>query len=218
MAAPSQDQTSDVIITLPNNIVVRRYRLTDIDSLAHHMNNKHIWRNLRNRIPFPYTQKDSEFWVKSNLESTDWVASGPYTPSPDGAPGGTGSGELLPTNYCICVDGEAVGTVGLDFGSPVEIYARNAEIGYWLSEDHWGKGIMGAVAPAFVEWAWRTFGRLVRIDGEVREDNVGSRRCLEKAGLVIEGRRKMGMVKEGAFHNKIMLGMLRPGIEESEAK
>ena len=113
---------------------------------------------------------------------------------------------------------EAVGSIGFDFGSPAEIYARNAEIGYWLSESHWGQGIMGVVVPAFVEWGWRTFGRLVRINAEVREDNAGSRRCLEKAGFVIEGRKKMAMVKMGVFQDEIMLGMLRPGIENSEAK
>jgi RimJ/RimL family protein N-acetyltransferase len=218
MAAQSQDQPSDVIITLPNNITVRRYRLTDTNSLSLHANNRQIWNNLRNRIPYPYTPKDSETWIRTNLDSKDWVASGPYTPSPDGALGGTSSGELIPTNYCICVNDEAVGSIGLDFGAPGEIYARNAEIGYWLSESHWGKGIMGVVVPAFVEWGWRTFGRLVRINAEVREDNVGSRRCLEKAGLVVEGRRKMGFVKNGVFENEIMMGMLRPRIEESEAK
>ena len=218
MAEQSQDQPSDVIITLPNNITVRRYRLTDTNSLSHHANNRQIWNNLRNRIPYPYTPKDSETWIRTNLGSTEWVASGPYTPSADDAPGGTGSGELLPTNYSICVNDEAVGSIGLDFGAAGEIYARNAEIGYWLSESYWGKGIMGVVVPAFVDWGWRTFGRLVRINAEVKEDNVASRRSLEKAGLVVEGRRKMAFVKNGKFENEIMMGMLRPGVEESEAK
>ncbi len=77
---------------------------------------------------------------------------------------------------------------------------------------------MSVAVPAFVDWAWRTFGRLVRIDGEVHETNVGSRRCLEKAGLAIEGRRTMAFVKNGVFGNVLLLGMLRPGSSGGEVE
>jgi RimJ/RimL family protein N-acetyltransferase len=165
-------------------------------------------------MPQPYTPSDSETWIKLNLDPSKWVASGPYIPAPNGAPGGSATGEALPTNYSICVNDEAVGAIGLDFGDPNEIYARNAEIGYWLSESYWGRGIMSLVVPAFVDWGWRTFGRLVRIHAEVYERNGGSRRCLEKAGFVTEGRRKMAFVKNGILSNDVLLGMLRPGIQE----
>jgi len=210
--------SSDTIITLPNGISVRRYRLTDVESLAHHANNKRVWDNLRNRMPHPYTPSDSETWVKSNLDSSKWVASGPYTPAPDGAPGGSATGEALPTNYAVCVNDEAVGGIGLDFGDPMDIYARNAEVGYWLGEAHWGKGVMGLVVPAFVDWGWQTFGRLLRINAEPFERNPASRRCLEKAGLAIEGKRVMGCVKNGVFENALFLGMLRPGMEVPQAQ
>lgn len=214
----TQEIPSDIIITLPNNITVRRYRVTDAEHLARHANNKAVWMNLRNRIPYPYTVADSETWISLNHNAENWIASGPYTPSPDGAPGGTATGEAVPVHYAVCVNDEAAGSIGFDFGDPNEIYARNAEIGYWLSEDQWGKGIMGRVAPAFVEWGWKTFERLVRINGLVYERNVASRRCLEKAGLVLEGRRKMGLVKNGVFGDEVIMGMLRPGMDGSEAK
>ena len=213
----SSSGSTDTILTLPSGISVRRYRLADIDSLAQHANNKRIWDNLRNRIPYPYTPSDSETWIKLNMDPSKWVASGPYTPAPNGAPGGFATGEALPTNYTICVNDEAVGSIGLDFSDPNEVYARNAEIGYWLSESHWGKGVMSCVVPAFVDWGWRTFGRLVRINAEVYERNVGSRRCLEKAGLVIEGRRRLGFVKNGILSDAVDMGMLRPGMEVPEA-
>lgn len=117
----------------------------------------------------------------------------------------------LPTNYCIVVAGSPCGSIGLDFHDPSDIYFRNAEMGYWLSEDHWGKGFMSVVVPAFVDWTWRTFGVLLRLDAEVSANNVGSRRCLEKAGFVEEGRKKCGLVKNGVLRDNIFMGMLRPG-------
>lgn len=112
------------------------------------------------------------------------------------------------------MNGEAVGSIGLVFEDPGDIYARNAEVGYWLSESHWDKSIMGIVVPAFVEWTWRTFGILIRLNAHVSATNVGSRRCLEKAGFREEGRKKWGFVKNGVLNDEVLLGCLRPGSEE----
>jgi [ribosomal protein S5]-alanine N-acetyltransferase len=212
----SEDSASDVIVTLPNGITIRRFRLTDVNALTYHANNKEVWNNLRNRMPHPYTLAESESWINLNLDTSKWVASGPYIPAAQGAPGGAATGEHLPSNYAICQNDEIIGSIGLVFGDENEIYCRTAEIGYWLSKDHWGRGIMGAVTPAFVEWAWSTFDRLLRINGSVMEGNLGSERCLQKAGLVEEGRKKMAFVKNGKFGTEIIMGALRPGMEVQE--
>ena len=212
----SQEPTSDIILTLPNNITVRRYRLTDAESLATHGNNKRIWNNLRNRMPHPYTLADSQTWINTCSDTSNWVASGPYTPSPNGGAGGTASGEAVPTNYVICFNHEAVGSIGLTFNDPYDVYARSAEIGYWLGEAHWGRGVMSSVVPAFIAWGWKTFGRLVRMNGCVDPANGASRRCLEMAGFVIEGRRKLAFVKNGELRDELFLGMLRPGLDTDD--
>ena len=201
----AEDPASDIIVTLPNGITVRRFRLTDINALAYHANDKEVWNNLRNRMPHPYTLADSESWINLNLDTSNWVASGPYVPAANGAPGGAATGKPLPTNYAICQNDEIIGSIGLVFGDENEIYCRVAEIGYWLSRDHWGKGIAGAAAPAFVEWAWSTFGQLLRINGCVMVSNLASKRCLEKAGLVEEGKKKMAYVKNGKFGTEIIM-------------
>ena len=203
-------QEDDVILTLPNRITVRRYRLSDIPSLSHHGNNKRIWDNLRNRMPHPYEESDAEFWINRCNDPANWTPSGPWTAE-------TGSqGPKLPTDYTITVDGEAVGSIGLDFGDAWDIYFRTAEIGYWLGEAHWGKGVMGVVVPASVEWSWRTFGVLVRLNAEVNTGNVGSRRTLEKAGFQVEGERKWAFVKNGVLGDVVFMGMVRPGAMDRE--
>ncbi len=207
MGESPADTSSDVILTLPNNILVRRYRDSDVRSLSHHGNNKKIWDNLRNRMPYPYLESHAKEWISINRKPESLRATGPWNPQ-------TGSeGPLIPTNYTIVINDEACGSIGLDCGDPVDIYFRCGEVGYWLSETHWGKGVMSVAVPAFVDWCWKTFGFLIRINGEVAAENVGSRKCLEKAGLKVEGRKAFGAVKNGVLMDEILMGMLRPGVD-----
>ncbi|KAF2479082.1 acyl-CoA N-acyltransferase [Neohortaea acidophila] len=219
MASAAQESTStprtssgndeqEVILVLANGIGVRRYQQRDVASIARHGNNKKVWANLRNRMPSPYTESDAKWWIDHNANPANHTASGPWTPE-------TGSqGPKLPANYAITVNDEAVGSIGLEFNDPTDVSARCAEIGYWLGEEHWGKGVMSAVVPAFVAWAWSTFGILIRLDGECYEHNAYSRRLLEKAGFEVEGMRRWAIIKEGRVGNKLVLGALRPGVHD----
>lgn len=207
----SSTQKDDVILTLPNNITIRRYRPTDAPSLSHHANNKAIWNNLRNRIPHPYTEAAALDWITHCKDPTNWQKTGPWKPE-------TGSqGPAIPTAYTITIPSpatgvvEACGSIGLEFNDPSEINCRTAELGYWLSEEHWGKGVMGIVVPAFVEWTWRTFGVLVRLDAEGNEGNVGSLKVLLKAGFEVEGKKRWAYLKNRSMGHVIVLGAVRPG-------
>lgn len=91
-----------------------------------------------------------------------------------------------------------------------DVYFRTAEIGYWLGEDHWGKSVMSTVVPAFVLWAWDTFGILLRINSETYGENIASVSVLKKAGFEFEGRRPNGAYKNGTCHDLLMYGALRP--------
>lgn len=64
--------------------------------------------------------------------------------------------------------------------------------------------------PAFVDWSWRTFGILARINAEVAEGNLASAKLLQKSGLKLEGRRERQICKGGVFKNALMFGALRP--------
>ena len=69
----------------------------------------------------------------------------------------------MPTRYAICKDDEVIGGLGLNFMEDVTL--RTARFGYWLGEDFWGQGIMSKVAPVYLDGAWKTFGRLIRVEG-----------------------------------------------------
>ena len=152
--------------------------------------------------PHPYTEAASQEWVKFCQNPENWVRSGIWTEE------GGSQGEALPTGYVITVDNEATGSIGLAFGS--DVYFRTAELGYWLGEDHWGKGIMSKVVPAFVQWTWEQFDILVRLNGETNETNLASASLLKKAGFACEGIRPNLLCKNGQILSAYFWGALKP--------
>lgn len=149
---------------------LRSWQLTDAETLVKHTNNRKLWINLRDRFPHPYTQADADWWVKFASETAPT------------------------TNLAIEVDGEAVGSIGLERHTDIERCL--AEVGYWLSEQHWGKGIMTAALRTFTTYAFGRFG-LTRLYAVPFARNEGSVRILEKAGYQREGLMRRSAIKDG---------------------
>ena len=162
--------------------VLRSWRLEDAPSLARHADNVRVWANLRDRFPNPYTVEDAESWIRHCLRS---------------APA---------TDFAIVVAGEPVGGIGLVLQQDVE--RIGAEIGFWLGEALWGRGIMTAAVSAFAPWALDYY-RLERLYAFVFEFNTGSARVLEKAGFVQEGRLKHAAVKQGRVIDQLLYARVR---------
>ena len=142
----------------------------DEPALVRHADNRKIWLNMRDHFPHPYTPADAEAWVAHAAAAT-----------PE-------------TQFAVDVEGEAVGGVGLFLQADVERYS--AEIGYWIGEAFWGRGLATAVVRGFTDYAFDTF-ELCRIYASVFEWNPASCRVLEKAGYVLEGRLHSAAVKDG---------------------
>jgi len=98
------------------------------------------------------------------------------------------------TNFAIEVDGEAVGGIGLVLHQDIE--RCSAEIGYWLGQDYWGRGITGAALRAITPYAITQFA-LTRIYAVPFLRNTASIRVLEKAGYQLEGIMRRSAIKEG---------------------
>src|SRR5437867_7861762 len=151
-----------------DRFVIRGWRTGDEASLVRHANNRKIWINLRDRFPHPYTLADAEQWIQHAS-----------TVSPA-------------TSLAIVVEGAAVGGIGLLLKD--DIFRRSAEIGYWLGEEYWGRGIVTEAVRAVTEYAFANFD-LCRIYAGVFEWNPASMRVLEKAGYEFEGRMKKSVTK-----------------------
>jgi ribosomal-protein-alanine N-acetyltransferase len=161
---------------------VRDWRRGDEPALVRHANNRNIWINLRDRFPHPYTKRDAAQWMA-------YVRSGP----PD-------------TNFAIAVAGEAAGGIG--FVVQPDVHRLSAEIGYWLGEAYWGRGIMTEALRAVTAFAFQAHG-LQRIYAGVFEWNPGSMRVLEKAGYVREGVLRRSAIKDGKIIDQVLYAVTR---------
>jgi ribosomal-protein-alanine N-acetyltransferase len=106
-----------------------------------------------------------------------------------------------PREFCIDIDGAAVGGIGIRIGEDVHLYT--AELGYWLSEDFWGHGIASEAVPAVTEYCFENFP-LRRISAEPYANNPASVRVLEKAGFALEGRLKNNVFKDGQILDSLL--------------
>lgn len=161
---------------------LRAWRRGDEESLIRHANNPKIWRNVRDRFPHPYTRADADSWIE--------IASS-QTPI---------------TNFAIEVDGAAGGGIGVMLQDDVS--RKSAEIGYWLGEAYWGRGIVTAAVRAVTDYAFATFD-LCRLYANVFEWNPASMRVLEKAGYEFEGRRRKSAIKEGQIIDEVVYAIIR---------
>ena len=162
--------------------VMRSWRHGDEAGLPRHANNRAVWLNLRDRFPHPYTADDAEAWVK-HVTARDPEAS-----------------------FAIDVGGEAVGGVSLMLHTDVE--RCSAEIGYWLGEAHWGRGIATAVIRAATRYAFETLG-MERVFAVPFAPNAASMRALEKAGYVREGLLRRSAIKDGKILDQAMYAAIR---------
>ncbi len=144
--------------------------MDDADAVVRHANNINVARQLRDRFPHPYTRANAMAFLKAAVASSDT------------------------SNLAIEVNGEAAGAIGYVRGTDVERYS--AEIGYWLGEDHWGRGV---TSEALVLVTDHVFGvlNLLRLFALPFADNAGSIRVLEKAGYVREATLRSSSVKYG---------------------
>jgi RimJ/RimL family protein N-acetyltransferase len=166
--------------------MVRPWRLSDTDSLVRHANNLEVARHLRDKFPHPYTRGDASAFLRHA------VPSGPSE---------------RPANLAIEVDGEAAGGIGFVRGADVERFS--AEIGYWLGEHYWRRGIVTEALGLVSDHAFREFN-ILRLFALPFADNAGSTRVLEKAGYQREGVLRFSSVKYGKPRDQYIYAKINP--------
>jgi ribosomal-protein-alanine N-acetyltransferase len=117
-----------------------------------------------------------------------------------------GSKKTGTLNFAIVVNGQAVGGIRLIFKD--DVYLRTAEVGYWLGEEFWGRGIMTEAVKALTEYAFSHF-KILRIYAPVFEWNHASMKVLEKAGYMLEARLKKNVTKEGKTVDELIFSVVR---------
>lgn len=169
------------------DFVLREWRVEDIPDVAKAADNPKIAEKLRNVFPNPYTLADAEWYVNDCIQK----------------------GERNQITRAIVVDGKAVGSIGIFIKG--DVMEKCGELGYWLSEDYWRKGIMSRAAKLLCREAFEKFD-IVRIFAEPFETNAGSRGVLEKAGFTLEGIMRNGVYKNGKILSYCMYSILKEEI------
>jgi [ribosomal protein S5]-alanine N-acetyltransferase len=151
--------------------------MEDAESVVRHANNINVARQLRDRFPNPYTRANASAFLKATLSAPE------------------------PSNLAIDVDGEAIGAIGYVPGADVERFS--AEIGYWLGESYWGRGIATEALLLVTAHVFDAFNML-RLFALPFADNTGSIRVLEKAGYVREAVLRSSSVKYGQPRDQLL--------------
>ncbi len=163
-------------------VVLRKLTYLDKGDLAKLLNNKKIWNNLRNHIPYPYQEKDAENFIKLSNNNSQHV-------------------------FAIEYEGKFCGVLGLEMQK--DIYEKSAELGYWIGEAFWGKGIATESVRLIAEIGFNTLN-LLRIYAGVFEFNIASMIVLEKNGFQKEGILKKAIFKNGKIFDEHRYYKLNP--------
>lgn len=158
------------------NFKLRPWKPDDIESLVKHANNPKIANNLTDLFPNPYSREDGERFIQMTSKDN-------------------------PTRiFAIEVNGEAAGAIGLH--AQTDIHIKNMELGYWLAELYWGKGIMAEAIKQMVDYGFKTF-QINRIFARPFGTNIASQKVLEKAGFKLEAEFDLTVFKNGEYLNEL---------------
>jgi [ribosomal protein S5]-alanine N-acetyltransferase len=168
---------------LNEDITIRPWSIMDAEQLAAIANNKHIADNLRDGFPYPYSLNDAYNWLSKIIPINE-----------------------PPRFFAITHNNHLIGSIGLV--TKEDIYRKNIEIGYFLSEEYWNRGIITKAIKAATSYAFTRFD-IERIYAEPFADNPGSRKALEKAGFVCEAVLKKYVMKNGVVKDSCIYSVLK---------
>ena len=169
-----------------DGFALRPWRAGDAVSLAANADNRNVWSNLRTRFPRPYTLADARTWISR-----------------------CASGRERGVQLAIDVEGLAVGGIGVDLvttNSP-----RTGELGYWLGEDYWGRGIAGNAVRLVCPLAFRKL-TLDRLRAIVRSSNEASLRILARSGFEVESKMRRSGRRPGSAVVEIVYARNRAAV------
>lgn len=161
-------------------IQLRPWQQEDLDDLIQYANNPKIAQNLTNQFPYPYTRLAGAAFIEMAQASK-------------------------PIHImAISLDGKAIGAIGIH--PQTDVWSYNAELGYWIAEPFWGKGLATQAVQQIVDYGFEHF-ELTRIFARPFGRNKGSQRVLEKAGFTLEASLPQTIFKNGQWEDELIYGL-----------
>ena len=163
---------------------IRKWKLSDAKDLAAALSNKKVQDNLRDGLPYPYTEQDGKEFISAMLSAD----------------------ENETFAFAITVNNMVIGSIGIFRQG--NIHRQTAELGYYIAEEYWGKGIMAEAVKQICEYV---FGNsdIIRIYAEPFAYNIASCRVLEKVGFQYEGTLRSNAVKNGKVIDMKMYSLIK---------
>jgi [ribosomal protein S5]-alanine N-acetyltransferase len=161
---------------------VRNWRRDDLDCLLRYANNSKIAGNLRDQFPHPYTRRDA-------IDYLNYVR-----------------GSQTALSFAVEFAGDAIGGIGFKPG--IDISRLSMEMGYWLGEPFWGRGLMTRAVTAASDWAFDHY-KVVRLFATTFAHNTASMRVLEKSGFQREGILRRSAIKNGEILDQVLYAKVR---------
>lgn len=164
--------------------VIREWRIEDKSELAINLNNLNVLNNLRDGLPYPYTEQDAEDYIRAMLSADKNSAFA----------------------FAITLNDKVIGSIGV-FRQD-NIHSRTAEMGYYIGEPYWGNGYMTSAIKQVCKYVFDN-SDIIRIYAEPFIHNIASCRALEKAGFQCEGILRSNAVKCGQVVDMKMYALIR---------
>jgi RimJ/RimL family protein N-acetyltransferase len=174
------------VIQLPL-CTLRPWRSGDEADLVRHANNPRVAEHLRDRFPQPYTLADARGWIAHAAEQPPGLS------------------------WAIAIDDRPVGGIGIAPDS--DIHRVSAEVGYWLGEAWWGRGIATCALRGLSRRAFAEQKVLNRLFAYVDAAHTPSIRVLEKAGYRREGHLLGCAIKAGELRDQFVYAITRAEAE-----
>lgn len=163
---------------------IRKWKLSDAKDLASALSNTKIQDNLRDGLPYPYTEQDGVDYISAMLSAD----------------------ENETFAFAITIDGKAIGSIGVFRQG--NIHRQTSELGYCIAEEYWGKGIMTEAVKQICKYVFEK-SDIIRIYAEPFAYNTASCRVLEKAGFQYEGTLRNNAIKNGKVIDMKMYSLLK---------
>ncbi len=168
---------------IEGKVRIRTLRYADREQLTVLANNKKIWLNVRDMFPHPYTFEDAEKFIDSVKQQDPQVT------------------------FAIEYDFKFVGAIGMVLQR--DVYRFSAELGYWIGEPYWGKGIATKALTLMCNYAYDELN-MEKLFAGVFEGNEGSKKVLEKCGFQLEGIARKAVYKNNKFLDEYRYGKVKP--------
>jgi RimJ/RimL family protein N-acetyltransferase len=169
-------------LDIGEGFAIRSFEASDADAIAKYADNRKVSLGLRDMFPYPYTLRDAHEWLDIAMNQ-----------DPE-------------RNFAIASPDEVIGGIGAGLWEGER--RISGEVGYWLGEPFWGRGIATRAVVAFTRFAFESYD-LVRAFAEVFSSNPASARVLEKAGYKLVGHYHNAIIKDGKIQDLFVYERLR---------